>query len=174
MKSAKFKFSEGTLGATIVGTVMITGMVAAVIFASNNSGSLQGGFASGDRYPAKAFVIKRLGSTKANTISEDINTTSGLSVDVNFDEVRQKLKLKITDPSGKPMKRVSVDARARKVGQKHPPKRFALKEYPQGEYRSDAMGLEKGGWVLSVSAYDLYARGENKLLFHTERPLFVK
>ena len=174
MKSAKIKFSEGTLGATIVGTMMITGMVAAVIFANNNAGSSRGGFASGNKYPAKAFIVKRLGSLKANTVSEDINSTSGLSVDVNYDEARQKLKLKITDPSGKPMKRVSVKAHARKVGQKYPPRRFAFKEYPKGEYRSDAMGLEKGGWVLSVSAYDLYARGENKLLFHTERPLFIK
>ncbi len=174
MKSAKFKFSEETLGATIVGVAMITGMVAAIIFASNNVGSVRGGFASGNKYPAKAFVVKRLGSLKANTISEDINTAGGLSVDVNFDEVRQKLKLKITDPSGKPMKRVSVKARARKVDQQHPPKSFALKEYPKGEYRSDSLGLDKGGWVLSVSAYDLFARGENKLLFHTERPLFVK
>jgi len=174
MKSAKFKFPEGTLGATLVGVVMITGMVAAVIFASNNSGSLRGGFASGGKYPAKAFVVKRQGSLKTNTVSEDIKTASGLSVDVNFDEARQKLNLKITEPSGKPMMRVSVNARARKVGQQQTSKRFALKEYPKGEYRSDAMGLEKGGWVLSVSAYDLYARGENKLLFHTERPLFVK
>jgi len=174
MKSAKFKFSEGTLGATIVGIVMITGMVAAVIFASNNAGSARGGFASGNKYPAKAFVVKRLGSLKANTVSENINSTSGLSVDVNYDEARQKLKLKITDPSGKPMKRVSVNAHARKVGQQQQPRRFDFKEYAKGEYRSDALGLEKGGWVLSVSAYDLYARGENKLLFHTERPLFVK
>jgi len=174
MKSAKPKFSEGSFGATIVGVVMITGMVAAVVFASNNNGSLQGGFAGGEKYPAKAFVIKRQGALKANPVSADINATNGLSVDVNFDEARQNLSLKITDPSGNPMKRMSVNAHARKVGQQHPPKRFALKEYPKGEYRSDAMGLEKGGWVLSVSAYDLYARGENKLLFHTERPLFVK
>lgn len=174
MKSAKFKLSEGSLGATIVGTVLISGMVAAVVFATSNSVSTQGSFGGGDKYPVRAFVVKRMGSFEANTVNEDITTISGLSVDVNFDEVRQKLKLKIKNPAGQPMKRVSVKARARKVGQQQSPQRLTMKEYPGGEYRSEPMNLDKGGWVLTVSAYDLYRRGENKLLFYTERPLFLR
>ncbi len=173
MKSAKLKLSEGSLGATIVATVLISGMVAAVVFATSTI-SVQGSFGGGDKYPVRAFVVKRMGSLEANTVNEDITTTSGLSIDVNFDEVRQKLKLKIKNPAGQPMKRVSVKARARKIGQQQISQRLPMKEYPGGEYRSDPMNLDKGGWVLTVSAYDLYRRGENKLLFYTERPLFLR
>ena len=97
-----------------------------------------------------------------------------MSVDVKFDSSAQKLMMKIKDRAGKPMPRITFDARASKAGKLLSPRRFAIKEYTDGEYRSEAMNLEKGGWVLSVTAYDLFGRGDNKLLFHTEKPVFLK
>jgi len=79
-----------------------------------------------------------------------------------------------SDLDGKPMSRVTVDAQARKAGNRQQLKRIAIKEYKAGEYRSEPMGLEKGNWIVAVSAYDLFDRGDNKLLFHTEQPIFFK
>ena len=158
------------MGVTIVAGVIIVCIVAAVIFArsSLNTRSNQ------EKYPAEAFVIKRQGSLKSKTTYTGIAAGNGMKVDMKFDQADQKLMLKILDSKGKPMPRVTLDARASKPGQGQIPKRFIMKEYDQGEYRSDPMDLKKGNWVLMLSAYDLYNRNDNKLLFHTEQPIFLK
>ncbi len=174
MGVAAAKRSEGLIGAAIVGGVLFVCIIAVVFLAANNPELLNSITSAKEKYPAKAFVIKRQGSFKSQTTYTGLAAGSGLSVDLAFDKSAQKLSLKIKGRDGKPMSRVIVDARARKTGNQQNPKRIAVKEHVAGEYRSEPMGLEKGSWILAVTAYDLFDRGNNKLLFHTEKPVFFK
>ncbi len=168
------KKSEGLTGVAIVASVVITSIAAVVIFAAKNLQTPPTGFSGNEKYAVEAFIMKRQGREKSKTQYRSLAAGTGMSVDVKFDKSDQKLRLKIRDRTGKPMPRVVIDAQASKVGQRQVPRRFAMKEYKTGEYRSDSMDLEKGGWVLAVSAYDLFNRGDNKLLFYTEKPLFLE
>jgi len=174
MKLKALRKSEGLVGIAIVASVVIVSITAVAIFATKSFQTPPTGFSGNEKYAVEAFIIKRQGREKSKTKYTSLAAGAGMSVDVNFDKSDQKLKLKIRDRTGKPMPRVTIDAQASKVGQRQVPRRIAMKEYKNGEYRSDAMELEKGGWVLAVSAYDLFNRGENKLLFYTEKPLFLK
>lgn len=171
---ASYNKSAGSRGATIVGAVLVSCILLAGIFAKNNPGTSSDIFAAKEKYPAKAFVIKRQGRLKSKTTYVGIAAGSGLNVVVNFDTSKQKLKIKIKDRHDKPLSRVVVEARASKVGRKQYIERFAMKETSAGEYRSETMSLKKGGWILIVTAYDLFDRRDNKLLFHTEQPIFLK
>jgi nitrogen fixation protein FixH len=176
-KDMKFKVlrkSEGLAGVAIVGGVVIVSIAAVVIFATKNFQTPPSGFSGNEKYAVEAFMIKRQGRKKSKTKYTALGAGAGLSVDVKFNKSDQKLMLNIRDRTGKPMPRVTIDAQASKVGQRQIPRRFAMKEYKTGEYRSNSMDLEKGGWILAVSAYDLFNRGNNKLLFYTEKPLFLK
>jgi len=174
MKFKVFKRSEGWAGVAIVGSVVIVSIAVVVIFAAKNFQNPSTGFSSKEKYAVESFIIKRRSKEKSKTKYTDLAAGTGMSVAMNFDKSDQKLRLKIRDWSGKPMPRVTIDAQASKVGKRQNPIRFAMKEYETGEYRSDAMELEKGGWILAVSAYDLLNRGDNKFLFYTEQPLFLE
>ncbi len=174
MSITTLKKSEGLLGFAIVSSVLAICVVGVMFFSAYNPDIIINYVASETKYPAKAFVLRRQGPLKSKTKYTGIATGNGMSVDVKFDQADQQLMLKIKDRTGKPMPRVTVDARASRVGQAQTQRNVAMKEYSGGEYRSDPMGLEKGGWVLTVTAYDLLRRGENKLLFHTEKPVFLK
>jgi len=174
MAVTAIKKSEGLWGATLVGGVLILSVITIAIFSAFNIRISPTGFAPKDKYPARAFVIKRQGPLKSKTTYAGVAGGTGMRVDVKFNNSDQKLMVKIQDRTGKPMERVTVEARANKAGRSQKAKSFAMKEYENGEYRSDAIGLDKGGWILSVTAYDLYNRGDNKLLFHAEKPVFMK
>jgi len=169
-----FNKSEASFGAAIVGAALMIFVFAAMIFATNNSRPALSSLFAEAKYPATAFVVKRQGRLKSKTTYVGIAAGNGMSVDMSFDKAKQKLKLKILDRKGRPLSRVSVEARASKVGQRQNPKRIVMQEIKAGEYRSDEIGLERGGWILTVSAYDLYNRSDAKLLFHTEKPVFFK
>jgi len=162
------------MGFVIVSAVLAFCVAGVVLFSAYNPNITINYVASETKYPAKAFVLTRQGPLKSKTQYTGIAAGNGMSVDVKFNQADQQLMLKIKDRTGKPMPRVTVDARASRVGQTQTQRNVAMKEYSGGEYRSDPMGLEKGGWVLSVTAYDLLSRGENKLLFYTEKPVFLK
>jgi len=174
MALSAFKKSEASFGTAIIGGALMVFVFAAVIFAANNPNAAFNSLSAQAKYPATAFVVKRQGRPKSKTTYVGIAAGNGMSVDMSFDKARQKLKLKILDRKGRPLPRVSVDARASKVGQRQNSKRIAMREIKAGEYRSDTMALDKGGWILTVSAYDLYNRSDTKLLFHTEKPVFFK
>lgn len=166
--------SEGLLGAAIVSSVLMVCIAAAVMFSKSSPGTSLSSSMATEKYPATAFVVKRQGRLKSKTSYVGIAAGAGISVDMEFDKSEQKLSLKIKDRLGEPLSRVTIDAQARKVGKTPNSKRIAMKEYSDGEYRSDPMSLGKGGWILMVSAYDLFDRNDNKLLFHTEQPVFFK
>lgn len=174
MSFATWKNSEGATGATIIGFALAACVVAAVAFSVKNARNPKNILATQEKYPAKAFVAKRNGKPESSNNFTGIRAANGMSVDMKLDKAEQKLSFKISDQQGKPVSRVVMDARARKVGNQQKIKKLGMKETEPGAYSTDPMGLEKGGWVLMVSAYDLFSRGENKLLFHTEQPVFFK
>lgn len=174
MGFAALKRTEGLLGAVIVGGVLTAGLVAAVMFTTNSTATTSHAVPPKKKYAVEDFIIKRQGRLKSKTTYTGLAAASGLEVEVNFDESDQKLLLNIKDRKGEPMSRVTIDARVTKVRGAKSPRRIAIRDNGEGNYSSGAMGLGKGAWVLSVTAYDLYNRGDHKLMFHTEQPIFLK
>ena len=48
-----------------------------------------------------------------------------------------------------------------------------MAEFNKGDFRSNPLDLEEGGWILMVSAYDPYTLNKDKLVSYTERPIYL-
>lgn len=174
MSSSVLNRSEDFRGVFILVSALIVCLVGAFIFNQNNSTRSFGKTTSREKYPARAFVIKRQGLERTKTRYIGVAAASGLKVNVDFDKSEQNLKLKIKDRNGEALPYVALDVRASRAGRAKKQKRFNMKTTNSGEYQSGPMGLSKGGWVLMVTAYDQFKYEGEKLLFHAEKTVFLK
>lgn len=166
--------TEDFRGVFILVSALIVCLVGAFIFSQNNTSRSLGKMTSKEKYPARAFVLKRQGSERTKTRYRGVAAAAGLEVNVDFDKSEQNLKLKIKDRNGKALPYVALDVRASRAGRARKQKRFNMKTTNRGEYQSGPMGLSKGGWVLMVTAYDQFKYEGEKLLFHTEKSIFLE
>ena len=178
MPSIASNKSDDSKRVIVLVSVLIVVMVGGFTFSQSGAKLMT----SKEKYPARAFVARRKGpavvgkqgAEKTKTRYLGVGSASGLKVDVDFDKSEQTLKLKIKGRNGETLRHVSLDVRVSRVGQTKKQTRFNMKITKKGEYRSGPMRLAKGGWVLMVTAYDRAKYGGEKLLFHTEKPIFVK
>jgi len=174
---AKRKSQKSVMGLVSLCCVLLAGIFAAVFISANNITVSFETFSSSEKYPAQAFVAKRTGRLKPKIKTEfpstDITTASGFSAQISFDTTEQKVRFSLRDQNDKPVSRVTVVGAVSRVGQKRIARQFKILEYNEGQFSSPSLKLDDGGWILMVSAYDLYTRERNKLLFHTERAIFL-
>ncbi len=175
--SKKQKNMMGLLGLCCV---LLIGSFVAVFFSTNNINiSFDALFSdtSSSKYPAEAFVNKRKGlltaSIKGTLPNSGTATGYDLSAEISFDPSSKKAKLSIRDKKNKPLSHISVIGTVSRVGKKHVRKQFKMKEYGKGDFRSAPLDLADGGWVLMVSAYNTHTNKRDKMLFHTERAIFL-
>lgn len=169
--------SKSKLGLIALCCFGLAGIFVAIFISTNNINISFDTFTSKDKYRAEAFVKKRkrIFTAKIEDLAEikGIITGGGLSAEIGFDAANQKVKLSVRDENDKPVTRITVIGTVSRVGQASITKQFKLQEYSAGNFRSASLNLANGGWILMVSAYDLYTRNKQKLLFHSERPIFL-
>jgi len=174
---AKRKSQRSVMGLIFLCCVLVVGIFGAFFISTNNIKVSFDTFSSQEKYPAQAFVAKRTGRLKTKVKTEfpstGLTTASGLSAQISFDTTEQKVKFSLRDQNDKPVSRVTVIGVVSRVGQKKITQQFKILKYDESEFRSPSLNLADGGWILMVSAYDLYTRDKNKLLFHTERAIFL-
>lgn len=161
----------------LCGLLMVGGF--AIVFISTNNIKVSfDTFTSKEKYPAQAFVKKRTGllsaSIKGMLPSANITTGTDLSAKLEFDADTQKVNVSVHDQNNNPASRIMVIGSLSRVGETRIAKQFNLKDYGNGNFRSDSLDLTAGGWVLMVSAYNPHTLNREKLLFHTERAIFLK
>ena len=159
--------------------ILLIGSFIAVFFFTNNKVSFDALFSdtSSAKYPAAAFVNKRKGlrTTSAKRTLPDSTTTTGydLSAEIAFDPVSKRARLSLRDKNNKPLSRITVFGTVSYVGNKQIRHQFRMNEYTRGEFRSKSLDLADGGWILMVSAYTTHTNNPDKMLFHTERVIFL-
>lgn len=157
--------------------VVLIGIFIAVFLSTKNINMSFDAFSSNEKYSAAAFVKKRKGLITANVEGATPNARSlngaTLSTKIDFDTSDKKVKLQVRDQNGKPVSRILVTGTIMPVGKTGKIRQFRMQEYGTGDYRSNSIELNSGGWVLTVSAYDPYTLKTEKLLFYTERAIFL-
>jgi len=157
--------------------VMLTGVFIAVFLSTKNVKMSFDAFSSNQKYRAEAFVKKRKGLITANVegVIPSTGVLSGatLSTSIDFDTSEKKVKLLVRDQNDRPVSRILVTGTIVQVGKTGKIRQFKMQEYGSGDYRSASLELSDGGWVLTVSAYDPYTLEKEKLLFYTERAIFL-
>lgn len=103
----------------------------------------------------------------------EVTTNEGVSANVDFDRNRQRLNLEIVDRHARPIPQLKVVARISRVGERHSYRSIRLRENSAGRFDSSSLNLPDGGWVLSISAYNLFNQNFNRLVFHTEQSIFL-
>ena len=165
------------LGLISLGCVMIIGIFAAVFVSTNNITVSFDAIFSKEKYPATAFVKKRKGLLKATLKgrlpTSDLPNGSYLRAKISFDTSNKKVRLSLHDKNNKPVSRIMVIGTVSRVGQAHNTREFKMSEYSEGDFSSGPLDLAEGGWILMVSGYNLYSNNREKLLFHTERAIFL-
>ncbi len=158
-------------------SVLLATAFIAVFFYRNGVNVSFEALSSKDKYRAEAFVKKRQG---LNSRSQDGalsgsngSIRSGLSAKIDFDAKSGKARLFISDKNGNPVSRLTVTGRLARVGETGKTREFKMAEFGKGDFRSNPLDLEEGGWVLMVSAYDPYTLNKDKLVSYTERPIYL-
>ena len=168
------KRPKGSWGIIIIGCLLTPGIIIALFLAENKFKVSFDMFTPKGKYLAQAFVNIRQGRLKSSfQRTKTITTSDGISANLAFDKSNQKVQLLIWDKNDKPYSRATIISRVSKVGQKNTMRHFKMTEHSNGDFRSESLKLAAGGWVLMVSAYDLFNRGNSKFMFHTERPIFL-
>jgi len=166
------KTSLITISAAVLATAFI-----AVFFYRNDINISFEALSSKDKYRAEAFVKKRQGinSRSQDGAPSDSNgpVRAGLSAKIDFDARSGKARLFISDKNGNPVSRLTVTGRLARVGETGKIREFKMAEFAKGDFRSNPLDLEEGGWVLMVSAYDPYTLNKDKLVSYTERPIYL-
>lgn len=164
-------------GMIALSSVLLAGAFTAVFFYRNNISVSFDAFSSNDKYRAEAFVKKRQGlksKSKGGSLSGSGNSArAGFSAKIDFDAKSNKARLIIRDKNGNPVSRINVTGRITRAGNSQQTREFKMKEFGKGDFRSAPLELGDGGWVLTVSAYDPYTLNKDKLVFYTERPVYV-
>jgi FixH len=156
---------------------LLTTIFIAVFLSTKNINMSFDAFSSNDKYRAEAFVKKRRGLIAATlegaSPSTGVLSGADLTTSIDFDTSDKKVKLQVRDQNNRPVSRIQVTGTIVQVGKTGKVRQFKMQEYGTGDYRSAPLELSDGGWVLTVSAYDPYTLKKEKLLFHTERAIFL-
>lgn len=175
--TGNIKKPKSMLGLIALGCVVITGIFTAVFISTNNITVSFDAIFSKNKYPAKAFVNKRKGlltaSLRGQMPTSDLPNGTDISAKVSFDTSEKKVRLSLRDKNNKPVSRIMVIGTVSQVGQARNTREFKMSEYSKGDFRSGPLDLAEGGWVLMVSGYNLYTNNREKLMFHTERAIFL-
>jgi len=165
-----------------VGLIALTSVVLATAFTAmffyrNNINVSFDALSGKDKYSAEAFVKKRQGlnsRSKEGALSNSNSSVRGsLSARIDFDAKSQKARLFISDMNGNPVARLTVTGRLARVGETGKPREFKMTEFGKGDFRSNPLDLEEGGWVLMVTAYDPYTLNKDKLVSYKERSIYL-
>ena len=162
------------------GALLICSFIAVFLLTNNINVSFDALFndASSTKYPAEAFANKRKGLLTAtisgNLSSPNIEYGHNLVTDVVYSISSQKVKLSVRDKKNRPVSRITVIGTVSRVGGRKIVKQFKMKESSKGVFSSVPLDLADGGWIIMVSAYNMYTNKRDKLLFHTERSIFLK
>ena len=164
-------------GLIALSSVVLATAFIAVFFYKNGFNVSFDALSSKDKYRAEAFVKKRQG-LKDRSQSGALNGSNGsiragLSAKIEFDAKTGKARLFISDKNGNPVSRLTVTGRLARVGETGKFREFKMAEFNKGDFRSNPLDLEEGGWILMVSAYDPYTLNKDKLVSYTERPIYL-
>ena len=170
MISTVKKHSEVKLAVAIIGGISTICVFAAIFVASKPSGpSTQ----TANKYAAIGRLAKNLRPSTRNNISHN----NGMSAAAGFNRRSQKFKITIKDRDNQPVSKLKVVGKVVATGHNHNSHfrpNFSMTEKIRGEYSSQPLKLSNGNWILLATAYDLYGRSDNKLLFHIEKPIYVR
>jgi len=171
------KIPWGKVGLIALSTVVLAAAFIAVFFYRNNINVSFDAFSSKDKYRAEAFVKKRQGlnsrSQEGALSSSNGSVRGSLSARIDFDVRSQKARLFISDTNGNPVSRLTVTGRLARVGETGRAREFKMAQFGKGDFRSNPLDLEEGGWILMVTAYDPYTLNKDKLVSYTERPIYL-
>jgi len=174
-ENAKKPWSKTSLIA-LSSVLLATAFIAVFLYRNNTNVSFDA-FSSNDKYRADAFVKKRTGlnsRSQEGVLSGSSGSALGsLNAKIDFDAKSKKVRLFISDKNGNPVSRLNVTGRLARVGETGKPREFKMTEFDKGNFRSNPLDLEEGGWVLMVSAYDPFTLNKDKLVSYTERPIFL-
>ena len=158
--------------------ILLTGIFVAVFFSTNNIKVSFDAFSGSDQYRIDALTSKRQGVITARikglTQNANLSAQSGLKADIAFDTSSKKVNVAVRDKNDRPVSRITVIGNVTRVGKKHISRQFKMRNYGNGTFSSIPLDLADGGWVLTVSAYDLYSNNRDKLLFYTERAIYLE
>ncbi len=175
--SGNVKKQKSMLGILTLCSLFLIGVFIAVFLSTNNVKISFDAIFNGDKYPAQAFVNKRKGLLTANVEGSisgtGMTTGANLSAKIDYDTTDKKVKVTVRDENNRPASRITVIGTVVRVGQKRITQQFKMREYGAGDFRSIPLDLAEGGWILTVTAYDLYSNNKDKLLFYTERAIFL-
>ena len=170
-----------SLGFIALGVVgMVVGFVTVFLSTNNISISLNDLMSSSDSTvemglvrQVKAKKKKKKKKKKPGHTMVELTTNEGVSANLDFDRRRQRLNLVILDRHARPIPQLKVIARISKVGTRHQYRSIRLRENSTGNFNSVALNLPEGGWVLSISAYNLFNENFNRLIFHSEQSIYL-
>jgi len=171
------KKQKSMVGIIALCGVMLMTVTIIVFLSTNNLKTTFEMFSSNERYSVEAFVNKKRGivSTTMGDASPNIGGLSGadLSTTIKFDLSDKKVKLLVRDQNDRPVSRILVTGTIAQVRKTGKVRQFKMQAYAIGDYRSAPLELSDGGWILTVSAYDPYTLKKEKLLFYSERAIFI-
>lgn len=182
-KVKKRKSSLKSIGFTVFGSILVVSVFIGVFIYTNNISISVDDMFSNDKYKAEAFVQKRSTKPKpsfmaskfsgSSRTSVDIATNDGASANVEYDRADKQVKLMVLDRNDKPFPRLHVVAHISKAGRGQSPRSVRMIEHKVGQFKSDALNLADGGWILMVSAYNYFNREYGKLMFYSEQSIYL-
>lgn len=156
---------------------MLVMVFVVIFFSTSNINVSFDALTKTEQYPAEAFVKTRAGRITAKVgglhPTTGMISGAGLTAKIAFDAAGKKVNVSLRDRKNRPVSRITVIGTISRVGQRHITKQFKMRETNSGDFTSPPLDLSDGGWVLMVSAYNLRTLDHDKLLFHTERAIFL-